>query len=450
MTLPVHVVGGFFLTGVAGALSGVSIVEPLGIAVTVVGSVLPDIDHTKSPVGRIVPPLSRWLNRRHGHRNLTHSAVFTAVLCLVLAVIESSITGQSHYTLIFGLAYSSHILLDMFTLHGVGLFYPFVRNMAVLPGNAKYRVKTGNPRTEAGIFVGFCIVSIGALPLIQQGFWTSYNRTFSTPMHLVSEFEKSTDLLEATYTVRRGSAEETGKGFVVDPGPDRIVLVRDGRFRVINGAKEKVVSITPEHTGREIWFESVAFSELPGDSLAGLTAGQLILKGAVTGNREFVAMGEERKSWKFDYLVGLRVKDGYRESEFVEPEYQEPPRVFTILQRINRINQEGLRRSAERAAIVARASALQSEIQATKDMRKRQRLQNEYNALSIPPVYDQFEATAQLRAEAKEVQERARLEHEEKVREAREKWEAEKPGPLLLSGYIEYVRFSDPKPKTVI
>lgn len=445
MTLPVHVIGGVFLTGVAAALAGVSILEPMGIAVTAVGSVLPDIDHTKSPVGRMVPPLSKYLNRRHGHRNLTHSAVFTAALCFVLAIVESFVSDSTRYTLIFGLAYSSHILLDMFTLHGVGLFYPFVRNMAVLPGNAKYRVKTGNPRTEAGIFFAFCIVTIGALPLLQQGFWTSYNRTFSTPMHLVSEFGKSADLLAADYHIRRGSREEKGKGFVISPGPSVIVLFEDGLFKTIDTKTDNVLNITPEHTGRDLYFETIRFDEVSADSLAFLTMGMKILKGEVFGSREFFAMGESRKSWKVSKLVGLRVRDDYQEDPFLAPEYVEPARLSSLNKQIDRLKRADEIRRAERAEAIRIRNELEGKVKKATDLIERQRLQGLLSAVRVPELKDSGERILQLEAELLEVLQASGIDHDEKTALAKEKWEDSKSGPLKLSGYLEIVKFNKSK-----
>jgi len=445
MTLPVHVVGGVFLTGVASALAGVSILEPIGVLVTVVGSVLPDIDHTKSPVGRLVPPLSSYINRRHGHRNLTHSAAFTAALCFVLAIMENAVFSSTKYTLIFGLAYSSHILLDMFTLHGVGLFYPFVRNMAVLPGNAKYRVKTGNPKTEAGIFMAFCVVTVGALPLLQQGFWTSYNRTFSTPMHLVSEFEKSADLLVAEFHVRRGSMEEKGKGFVVDPGPSVITLFQNGQFRRIDTKKEKVLNITPSHTDRDVYFNTIRFSEIEPDSLQRLADGLKIVRGEVSGSREFFAMGESRKTWKVSLLIGLRVRDDYIDEPFIAPEFVEPARIESIRKRLLKMASDDESNRRERSEAVAAKSDLQRRVFGATDLIKRQRLQGELSKLKVPELKSRGDATAALRAELLEVQQTATQSHDQKVREAKVEWEEGKSGPLLMSGYLEIVDFGNIK-----
>lgn len=443
MTLPVHVVGGVFLTGVACAVAGVSILNPVSFVLTVVGSVLPDIDHTKSPVGRICKPLSRYLNRRHGHRNLTHSAAFIAVLWLVLGMIEKTWTGQSEWSMVFGIAYCSHIFLDMLTYHGVGLFYPFLRNMAVLPGNSKYRVKTGNPKTEAGIFIGFSVVLIGCLPLLQQGFWTSYNRTFSTPMHLVSEFEKSTDLLQASYQVQRGSKEESGKGFVVNPGPAVIVLFEDGKFRKIDTKTEKVLSITPEHTGKKLFFKTVRFSEIGLDSLHRLAGSLKVIRGEVSGSREFFAMGELRKSWKMNLLVGLWLRDDYQEDEFERPEYVSPPRLASIKKRIARLEKDDRISREKRAAALRERDQLSDEIIKTDDLVERQRLQRKLSRTKVPDHRSSEEQIAELRSELRELQSDAKQDYSEKVEDEKEEWESGKSGPLAFSGWLDIVDFKE-------
>ena len=43
------------------------------------GSVLPDIDHPTSTVGRLVPWISKPLERNYGHRAVTHSFLGTVV-----------------------------------------------------------------------------------------------------------------------------------------------------------------------------------------------------------------------------------------------------------------------------------------------------------------------------------------------------------------------------------
>jgi inner membrane protein len=50
--------------------------NPIFISVTILGSLLPDIDHTKSWIGKSVYPIAKWLSRNYGHRTITHSIFF--------------------------------------------------------------------------------------------------------------------------------------------------------------------------------------------------------------------------------------------------------------------------------------------------------------------------------------------------------------------------------------
>jgi len=62
--------------------------SPIYIAATVVGALIPDIDYTKFMIGKIFRPISKYLNRRFGHRTITHSDSCNAwklfVMCLYI------------------------------------------------------------------------------------------------------------------------------------------------------------------------------------------------------------------------------------------------------------------------------------------------------------------------------------------------------------------------------
>lgn len=70
------------------------------------GSVLPDIDHPGSMVGKNVPLLPRLLR----HRGVTHSLLF--------CVLASLVNGW------LGVGCLVHIVMDMMTRQGVELFWP--------------------------------------------------------------------------------------------------------------------------------------------------------------------------------------------------------------------------------------------------------------------------------------------------------------------------------------
>jgi len=84
-------------------------------------SLLPDIDHPDSLIGRIFLPLSKFLQKRYGHRTVTHS-IF-AILALTLLLIPINLISVSFYFCSL-LAFSSHIFIDLFNRSGVRLFAP--------------------------------------------------------------------------------------------------------------------------------------------------------------------------------------------------------------------------------------------------------------------------------------------------------------------------------------
>jgi inner membrane protein len=66
----------------------------------------------------------------------------------------------------------------------------------VLPGNPNLRIASGDMRSETVIFFVFIGLTLTCLPLMSQGFWTTYNNAFATMSHLEREFSTSKDILQ--------------------------------------------------------------------------------------------------------------------------------------------------------------------------------------------------------------------------------------------------------------
>lgn len=87
----------------------------------IVGGLIPDIDHPKSYLGNIIAPVSAVIMATCGHRTLTHSLLFMAIIGGL----------ASFYNISFGIGIAigilSHIALDMITpsTNGVAFLYPF-------------------------------------------------------------------------------------------------------------------------------------------------------------------------------------------------------------------------------------------------------------------------------------------------------------------------------------
>ncbi|BBF43903.1 conserved hypothetical protein [Lachnospiraceae bacterium KM106-2] len=84
---------------------------------SLLGSVLPDIDHEEGLLGRFIPFLSEFLKEK----SITHSIVFALIVPLSLSFIEIPLGIGAFIGIL------SHISFDIMTPNdtGVGLLYPF-------------------------------------------------------------------------------------------------------------------------------------------------------------------------------------------------------------------------------------------------------------------------------------------------------------------------------------
>ena len=105
------------------------------ISGSLVGSLAPDIDHPESKVGRVpvLRPISLLINKIFGHRTLTHSVVMSIIM-FVLLLISTNMFGDGFFAFLytnfiigFCVGWTSHLLLDVITIKGISLFYPFVK-----------------------------------------------------------------------------------------------------------------------------------------------------------------------------------------------------------------------------------------------------------------------------------------------------------------------------------
>src|SRR2546425_11714197 len=94
MTAPTHITFAEFIYLLILTTTGVPL-NLLNASVIAISSLLPDIDTMASTVGRIVPFISRKLERRFGHRTLTHS--LTCIAGLVLVTLPLNALSSSLY-----------------------------------------------------------------------------------------------------------------------------------------------------------------------------------------------------------------------------------------------------------------------------------------------------------------------------------------------------------------
>lgn len=272
MTAPNHIVGGFTFTGIFAAIGGINILQDYRlIPIILFASLLPDIDHTKSIIGKLFSPIARAINRKYGHRTITHSLIVLIGLTAAISGLQSAYFPSIKAAQVFGLAYGSHILYDMMTIQGVPLFYPFKKNPCVLPGNPEMRLRTNSIRQETVVFCFFLVSAIFMKPLFANGFWTSYNSLFGSLKHIVSEFNKSEDLMIVEFTVQHGSELTEYEGLCLAVSSSKLTIIdKKKRFHTYPAEGQMIKDIYPQHTKMSYSFEQGQFYDLPIDSVHAL------------------------------------------------------------------------------------------------------------------------------------------------------------------------------------
>jgi inner membrane protein len=160
--------------------------DPVLIAVGAIGGLLPDIDVSTSPAGKVFPWISGYFQETMPHRSMTHSIVASAVI----AIAKRSVGIASYGTAVFipqfipiasalTIGYTFGWFADCFTRGGVEMFWPSsVR--CVCPGNRNLRLKTGS---NAEYFV-LCIlvaISLSAFSINSKGgILTQFNRLIAS------------------------------------------------------------------------------------------------------------------------------------------------------------------------------------------------------------------------------------------------------------------------------
>ena len=139
--------------------------DGIGWLLAAVASLGPDVDLPTSKVGRLLFWLSVPLERRFGHRTVTHSAVGL----LTVALIASPLwwVRPLYFWCVLG-GYWSHVWIDMLNVRGADLFWPSPVRV-VAPGNRNWRLEVGS-KAEMVLLSVLLLLTVALYPLSHLGF----------------------------------------------------------------------------------------------------------------------------------------------------------------------------------------------------------------------------------------------------------------------------------------
>jgi inner membrane protein len=158
MTSPTHISFSLFTLAFASVGQGMEFNSENAL-LCALGSLSPDIDNSKSWLGRIFPFISKPVENKFSHRTLTHSLLAIVFVFLIAVIVKILFDTGNFNPLAFAIGYTSHILIDCASVQGVKILYPFSMRNAVFPFDTQnpeaYRVVVGS---KADVALGFVFV----------------------------------------------------------------------------------------------------------------------------------------------------------------------------------------------------------------------------------------------------------------------------------------------------
>lgn len=299
MNGPNHIVGGLAFTGIFASFFDVNIFHSSGyLFLTIFGSLLPDIDHTKSIIGKSFYPIAKWLDRKHGHRTITHSLIFLFAITGIYATFENAFFNQTSTTIILFFSVFSHLILDMVTVQGIPLFYPFFKNPCVIPANASSRIRNSDVRAQAIVFFMFSFVLFTCQDLFANGFWTSYNRAFGTIKHVYAEsMTNKNNILFVEFSYNKNGKIIKGKAELIKSTANELILF-NWEDKVFKLDKESSVNYTrPIKTKSPRIVNQLSFFNINLDSLLKITHNKII-SGNIQSSEPIIILDKNIKTNK--------------------------------------------------------------------------------------------------------------------------------------------------------
>ena len=170
MRLGTHIAGGVLGYTVAATFFQVPWTAT-GVVVASAAAAAPDVDTLGSTVGRVFSPLARRIERRFGHRTITHC--YAAQGTVALLALPFLWTGLPHLYAAVVVGYISHPFLDTWTVQGVRVFWPWSDRRGVFPyynrQETAYRTTTGS-RVDAFFGIAFVCLTIPFAVLEHDGY----------------------------------------------------------------------------------------------------------------------------------------------------------------------------------------------------------------------------------------------------------------------------------------
>jgi inner membrane protein len=164
--------------------------DPTIIVVGAMGGLLPDIDISISPAGRLFPLISAYFESTMPHRSCTHSIFASLVVGVASFAIAIFIPKLLPIASALTIGYTFGWFADCFTISGIEIFWPYPLR-CVCPSNKNLRLRTGS-NTEYYILCVFVAIALAVFSINSRGgVLTQFNRLIASTSGVQGVYNKS-------------------------------------------------------------------------------------------------------------------------------------------------------------------------------------------------------------------------------------------------------------------
>lgn len=208
---------------------GLGTTQPEILLLGAIAGLLPDIDISTSPIGRILTPISTFLEKRMAHRSATHSLIASGILGVMSYGLAFKFGLPINYVHALNIGFFAGWFLDVFTKSGVEMFYPLpVR--CVCPGNRNLRISTASPQ-EYWLIVFLVAILIWIFNINSNGgLIAEFNRLIAAPSGLLELYNDkggNHEIIAEVEGVYAGDRSPVKKSFRVLGVVDNDFIVQD-------------------------------------------------------------------------------------------------------------------------------------------------------------------------------------------------------------------------------
>ncbi len=215
----------------------------IGWLLAATASLLPDVDLPPAKIGRLFWWLSVPLERRFGHRTITHSAIGIAAVALLAAPLWF-VSPLYFWSAVGG--YGSHLWIDMLNIRGVDLFWPSPVRL-VTPGNRNWRLAVGS-KGEMILLSALLALTVALYPLSHLGFRDALQALLKSFDMAVEQYARVSGThwyaLELTATDNLTLERVTCRCPVVGTWKNGFIVLHDGQPRAV-GKSEAQHNLLP-------------------------------------------------------------------------------------------------------------------------------------------------------------------------------------------------------------